>query len=67
MEVGVCVCVCVYNFRATCSIMAIKYLKRVYKQEGNKLFTWVDNDSTRGNGFKAKRGKFRSDVREAFH
>ena len=32
-------------------IPASQYLKRVYKQEGNQLFTRVDSDRTRGNGF----------------
>jgi len=30
----------------------IVYLKGEYKQEGERLFTRVDNDRTRGNGFK---------------
>ena len=42
---------------------AFQYLKRAYKQEGNQLFTWVDSDRTRGNGFKLKEGRFRLDVR----
>ena len=47
-------------------IMAFQYLKGVYKHEGNQLFTAVDNDMTRGNGFKLKEGRFRLDVRGKF-
>ena len=39
-------------------IVAFQYLKRVYKQEGERLFTRVDGDRTRGNGFKLKEGRF---------
>ena len=38
-------------------------LKGDYKQEGNKLFTRVGSDKTRGNGFKLKEGRFRLDVK----
>ena len=44
-------------------IVTFQYLKGVYKHEGNQLFTWVDSDRTRGNGFKLKEGRFRLDVR----
>jgi len=37
-------------------IAAFQYLKRVYKHEGNKIFTRLDNDKTKGNGFKLKEG-----------
>jgi len=47
-------------------IVAFQYLKGVYKHEGKQLFTWVDSDSTRGNGFKLKEGRFRLDVRGKF-
>jgi len=43
---------------------AFQYLKGAYKQEGNQLFTWVDNSRTRGNGFKLRKGRFRLDIRE---
>ena len=47
--------------------VAFQYLKGDYKQEGNKLFTWVDSDSkTRGNCFKLREGRFRLDVRGKF-
>jgi len=36
-------------------IVAFQYLKEAYKQEGERLFTRVDSDRTRGNGFKLRR------------
>ena len=39
-------------------ISAFQYLKGDYKQERNQLFTRVDNDRTRGNGFKLKEKSF---------
>ena len=42
---------------------AFQYLKGAYKQEGNQLFERVDNNRTRGNGFKLREGRFRLDVR----
>ena len=47
-------------------IVHFQYLKGDYKQEGNQLFTRVDGDRTRGNGFKLKEGRFRLDVRGKF-
>jgi len=47
-------------------ITAFKYLKDDYKQEGNQLFTQVDSDRTRGNGFKLKEERVRLDVRGKF-
>ena len=44
----------------------IPALKGVYKQEGEQLFTWVDSDRTRGNGFKLKWVRFRLDIRRKF-
>ena len=37
-------------------IVAFQYLKRAYKQEGEQLFTRVDSDRPRGNGFNWDRG-----------
>ena len=44
-------------------IVAFQYLKGAYKQEGEWLFTRVDSDRTRGNGFKLKQGRFRLAIR----
>ena len=38
-------------------IAAFQNLKGDYKQEGNQLFTQVDSDRTRRNGFKLKEGR----------
>ena len=47
-------------------IAAFQYLKGAYKQEGKQLFTRVDSDRTRGNGFKLRKGRFRLDIRRKF-
>ena len=47
-------------------IAAFQYLKGAYKQEGERLFTRVDSDRTRGNGFKLGHGRFRLDIRKKF-
>ena len=47
-------------------IVAFHYLKGEYKQEGEQLFTRVDSDRTRGNGFKLGQGRFRLDIRRNF-
>mgnify|MGYP001853258639 FL=1 len=44
-------------------IAVFQYLYRDYKKEANQLFTWVDDDRTRGCGFKLE-GRFRSGVGE---
>ena len=46
--------------------MAFQYLKGSYKKEGNRLFSRVCGDRTRGNTFKLKDGKFRWDARKKF-
>ena len=47
-------------------IVAFQYLKGAYKQEGERLFTRVESDRTRGNGFKLRQGRFRLDMRRKF-
>jgi len=37
-------------------IVAFQYLNGAYKQEGEWLFTRLDSDKTRGNGFKLRQG-----------
>ena len=45
---------------------AFQYLKGDYKKEGNQLFTKVESERTRGNGFKLREGRFRLHVRGKF-
>jgi len=47
--------------------VVFQYLKEVYEHEGNQLFTCVDINRTRENGFKPREGRFKLGVREAFH
>ena len=47
-------------------IVAFQCLKGAYKQEVVYLFTRVDSDSTRGNGFELRQGRFRLDIRREF-
>ena len=44
-------------------VVAFRYVKGAYKQEGEQLFMRVDGDRTRGNGFKMRQGRFRLDTR----
>ena len=44
-------------------IVAFQYLKGAYKQEGERLFTGVDSDRTKGSGFKLRQRRFWLDVR----
>ena len=45
---------------------SFQYLKGAYKQEGERLFTRVESDRTRGNGFTLRKGRFRLDIRRKF-
>ena len=47
-------------------IATFQYLKEAYRQKGSQFFTRVDNSSTRGNGFKLKKGRFSLDIRGKF-
>ncbi|KAK4827962.1 hypothetical protein QYF61_022664 [Mycteria americana] len=47
-------------------IAAFQYLRGAYKKDGDKLFSRVCSDRTRGNGFQLKRGRFRLDIRKKF-
>ena len=46
--------------------MAFHYLKGADKQEGQRLFTRLDRERTRGNGFKRRQGRFPFDSRRKF-
>jgi len=45
---------------------AFQYLKGAYKQEGERLFTRMESDRTRGNSLKLTHGRFRLDIRRKF-
>ena len=47
-------------------IAAFQCLKGSYRKEGDRLFSRVCGDRTRGNGFKLKEGRFRLDIRKKF-
>ena len=46
--------------------VAFKYLRGIYKKEGDRLFCRVCGDKTRGNGFKLKERRFRLVIRKKF-
>lgn len=39
--------------------VAFQYLEEIYQPEEDQLFTWADNDGTRGNCFKLRGVSFR--------
>jgi len=45
---------------------ALQYLEGAYEKHGDRLYSRVCCDRTRGNGFKVKKGRFRLDVRKKF-
>ncbi|KFV53866.1 hypothetical protein N328_11072, partial [Gavia stellata] len=47
-------------------VAAFQYLKGVYEKAGEGLFTRACSNRTRGNGFKLKEGRFKSDIRKKF-
>ena len=47
-------------------IATFPYFKGAYKQEGERLFTRVHSDRTRGNVFKLRQGTFGLDIRRKF-
>jgi len=44
--------------------VAFQYLKGSYRKKGDRLFSRVCGDRTRGNDFKFKQGTFRLDIRK---
>jgi len=47
-------------------IVAFQYVKRVYRKDGDNLFSKACCDRTRTNGFEPKEGGFRLDIRKNF-
>jgi len=47
-------------------IAAFQYLKGACKKDGDKLFSRLCCNRTKGNGFKLKEGSFRPDIRKKF-
>ncbi|GAB0183411.1 hypothetical protein GRJ2_000806400 [Grus japonensis] len=47
-------------------IAAFQCLNGAYRKAGEGLFTSACSDRTRGDGFKLKEGRFRSDIRKKF-
>jgi len=46
--------------------VAFQYLKRSTRELENNFFTKACRDRTRGNGFKMKEGRFRTNIRQKF-
>ena len=45
-------------------VVAFQCLKGACKKDGDRLFSRACHDTTRGNGFKLKEGRFRLDIRK---
>ena len=45
-------------------IAAFQYLKGSYRKEGDRFFSRIWGNRTRGNGFKLKEGRFSLDIRK---
>ena len=48
-------------------IVACQYLKGSYRKEGDRLFSRICGDRTKGNGFELKEGRFRLDIKKFFY
>ena len=46
--------------------MSFQYLKGSYRKEGNRLFSRICCDRTKGNGFQLKQERFRLDMGKRF-
>ena len=46
---------------------AFLFLKGSYKKEGDRVFSRVCCDRTRGNGFKLGEGRFSQDIRKKYY
>jgi len=47
-------------------IVAIQYLQRAYRKDGEGLFIKACSNRMRGNGFKLEEDRFRLDIRKKF-